>query len=207
MEALVPSTPSNCTCRSNSAVSGSLALSPHARRTCASGTPPQVALEMAPVPHEFPDVLRTASRPPRRLPPHCSVAVTSTFGIAFSSAIENVRADTPRPPISKAKLSSLSAGTGWWLRTNQSSLGVIHASLMREAGDSAEHGVSLSRRSAGCRVGSCTYGSSALRALALAASSGASHPTCRGARISATWSFGTGSALAPGTFFGCRCCR
>eukprot|EP00966_Prymnesium_polylepis_P072931 1693416-Prymnesium_polylepis.1 len=137
--------------------------------------------------------------------PHCRAALPRRMHAACAAAACTAAARAPR--LSQAKLSSLSAGTGWWLRTNQSSLGVIHASLMREAGDSAEHGVSLSRRSAGCRVGSCTYGSSALRALALAASSGASHPTCRGARISATWSFGTGSALAPGTFFGCRCCR
>ena len=91
MDARVPSSPSNCTCAAPRLPSPALAApdppasaSPHARSTSRSGTPPHRAVEIAPQPHAFPDVLRTASSSLLLFPPHWIVTSTSTCAHAAS---------------------------------------------------------------------------------------------------------------------------
>mmetsp|Transcript_29154 Transcript_29154/g.72685 ORF Transcript_29154/g.72685 Transcript_29154/m.72685 type:complete len:249 (+) Transcript_29154:948-1694(+) len=196
MEAFVPSSPSKWTWRSLAATSASLRSSPHSRSTCESRTPPHSAFDIAPAPHALPEVFATRLNSARRLPPHCSVAATSTRGIARSSASVKERGESPTPETSSVKLCSSRRGTGWWWRTNHSALGVSQESPRSEGGHSAEHGVSLSTRSAGWRGGSAAYGSSAFReaaaaSAAAAAEAASSHPICSGARSSATAGLGT----------------
>eukprot|EP00967_Tisochrysis_lutea_P016737 scaffold18898_cov29-Tisochrysis_lutea.AAC.4 len=94
--------------------------------------------------------------------------------------------------------------TGWWLRTNQSGAGVIQSSVMNSRGSSAEQGTSEMEISAGWRVGSFAYGSSAERMLrSEATSAGSSQPMCIGARNSATCSLGT---MLPSDSVWSTCC-
>ena len=58
----------------------------------------------------------------------CSVATTSALGSALSSASEYSLLRTPSPSTCSVYACGSSRGTGWWLRTKKSALGVSQLS-------------------------------------------------------------------------------
>mmetsp|Transcript_21918 Transcript_21918/g.50519 ORF Transcript_21918/g.50519 Transcript_21918/m.50519 type:complete len:208 (-) Transcript_21918:370-993(-) len=149
-------------------------VKPASSSTSRRSTPFQTAVLIAPNCQAIPDVLAIWLNPPRRLPPHWMVVVTSVGSkrslspsrLSLSSPFRlsapnpsSLTVSIPRPFALRAYSAPLTSGTGWWCRMNQRSAGVTQSCMARAGGSSALAGLVLWKSKPGCRSGSDEYGS------------------------------------------------
>ena len=77
-----------------------------------------MAVPVAPGPHgASPGMSRIAISPARRLPAHCSVAVTVYSGSASRSVASDRSSGRSTAPLTRSRHSPAASGTAPWLRT------------------------------------------------------------------------------------------
>ena len=123
------SRPSNCTWRAPLPAAAAAAAAsgpqPPSRSTSLSRAPLQVALLMAAMPQFSPFTCFTAFISERRLPAHCSVAVTVCLGKRLlRSASERLRG-RGRPSTRSRYDAGSTRGTGRWFRLKKMAEGVM----------------------------------------------------------------------------------
>mmetsp|Transcript_5527 Transcript_5527/g.14708 ORF Transcript_5527/g.14708 Transcript_5527/m.14708 type:complete len:223 (-) Transcript_5527:660-1328(-) len=155
MLACIVSSPSKTTCLMPFHSTASKLNPAQCMRTSRKATPPQRAVDIAPMPQGMPEVFSTLSSSLRRLPPHWIVVTTSRFRKRdFRSSRLRSTDLVPSPSTNKRYLPASVTGTGWWWRMNQTGLGVSQASIIISGGSSALQGLLLWKIRPGCLSGS-----------------------------------------------------